>query len=132
MQFEDGNSPAVWAIPKDPKERCEFQTVSAEGIPYSEDLSTAAGQAEVALGTSPPALCEFISRGCANITMVGPNKSFVRKFENILFWGIYDSRSAASLVDRFSSGIALVLRCFRQAETKSRSLGKGECRCVVD
>ena len=41
MQFEHGNSPAFWAIPQDPKERCEFPTVSAEGLPDSEDFHTA-------------------------------------------------------------------------------------------
>ena len=118
VQFEHESSPAFWAIPQDPKERCEFPTVSAEGLPDSEDFHTAANKAMVALGSSPLAMCTFISRGCANITMVGPNKSSVRKFEDILERGIWESRSAASLVDRSSSGIAPVLRCFRQAGRK--------------
>ena len=115
VEFEDGSSPAFWAIPQDPKERCEFPTVSAEGLPDSEDFHTAGKKAVVALGSSPLAMCEFISRGCPNVTMLGLNQSTVRKFEGILLDGIYESRSAASLVDRFSSGIAPVLRCFRQA-----------------
>ena len=121
MQFEDGISPPFWAIPaipQDPKERCEFPTVSAEGLPDSEDFQKADWKAMVALGSSPLAMCAFISRGCTNVTMVGPNKSFVQKFEDILERGIYESRSAASLVDHFSSGIAPVLRCFRQAHRK--------------
>ena len=115
VQFEDGSSPALWAIPEDPTERCEFPTVSAEGLPDSEDFHTAGWKARVALGSSPPALCEFISRGCANVTTVRPNQSTVHDIGETLFWGIFDSSSAASLVDRSSSGIAPVLRCFRQA-----------------
>ena len=38
------------------------------------------------------------------------------EIEDILFWGIRETRSAASLVDGFSSGIAPVLRCFRRAD----------------
>ena len=119
VQFEDGTSPAFWAIPKDPKERCEFPTVSAEGLPDSEDFRTADSQAIVALGASPPALCEFISRGCANVTAVGPNQSRVWGIEDILLSSILrrsEAHPGDSLVDRFSSGIAPVLRCFRQAD----------------
>ena len=116
VQFEDGKSPAFWAIPKDPKERCEFPTVSAEGLADSEDFHTADRQAMVALGSSPPALCKFIRRGCANITRVGPNQSTkVYDLEYVLCDGIgRTGHSAASHVDHFSSGIAPVLRCFRQ------------------
>ena len=116
MQFEDGSSPAFWAIPQDPKERCEFPTVSAEGLPDSEDFHTAGEKAMVALGSSPLAMCTFISRGCPNVTSVGLNQPAVWEIEEILFEGIYESRSAASLVDRCSSKIAPVLRCFRQAD----------------
>ena len=116
VQFEDGSSPAFWAIPKDPKQRCEFQTVIVEGIPDSEDFRTAGEKAVVALGSSPLAMCTFISRGCPDVTMVGPNQSTVHSFGETLFEGILGTRSAASLVDRFSSGIAPVLRCFRQAD----------------
>ena len=119
MQFENESSPAFWAIPaipQDSKERCEFPTVRAGGLPDSEDFQKAYWKAVVALGSSPPALCEFISRGCANITMVGPNQSTVHSFDETLYRGIYESRSAASLVDHVSSGIAPVLRCFRQAD----------------
>ena len=116
VQFENESSPAFWAIPQDPKERCEFPTVSAEGIPYSEDFHTADYQAMVALGSSPPAMCEFISRGCANVTMVGPSKPRVWKIEEILVRGIDTTRSAASLVDHCSSKIAPVLRCCREAD----------------
>ena len=122
MQFEDESSPAFWAIPQDPKESegCEFPTVSAEGLPDSEDFRTAGEKAMVALGASPPALCKFISRGCANVTVVGPSKSMVWKIEEIHFMGFWETKetkhSAASLVDHCSSGIAPVLRCFRQAE----------------
>ena len=116
VQFEDGKSPAFWAIPKDPKERCEFPTVSAEGLADSEDFHTGDRQAMVALGSSPPALCKFIRRGCANITRVGPNQSTkVYELEYVLCHGIsMTGHSAASHVDHFSSGIAPVLRCFRQ------------------
>ena len=111
VQFEDGTSPAFWAIPKDakdPKERCEFPTVSAEGLPDSEDFHTADHQAEMALGASPPALCEFISRRCPNVTMVGPNQSTkVRELEYVFCRGMKSTgHSAASLADHFSSGIA--------------------------
>ena len=115
IQFKDGKSPAFWAIPQDPKERCEFPTVSAGGLPDSEDFQKAYWKAVVALGASPPALCEFISRGCTNVTMVGPNQSRVWEIGETLFRGILETRSAASLVDHVSSGIAPVLRCFRQA-----------------
>ena len=115
MQFENGSSPVSWAIPKDPKERCEFPTVSAEGLPDCQDFHMAGEKAMAALGTSPPALCEFISRGCLNVTMVRPNQSTARGFENILSTAFVATiKSAASLVDHFSSGIAPVLRCFRQ------------------
>ena len=116
VEFEDGKSPAFWAIPQDPKERCEFPTVSAEGLPDSEDFRSAGEKAMVALGSSPPAMCEFISRPCPNVTLVGPNKSFVQSFEYILYTGIVTTRSAASFVDHASSEIAPVLRCFRQAD----------------
>ena len=116
MQFEHESSPAFWAIPQDPKERCEFPTVSAEGLPDSEDFHTAGEKAMVALGASPLALCAFISRGCASITVVGLNPSRVWEIGDTLFRGILGTRSAASLFDRFSSGIAPVLRCFRQAD----------------
>ena len=116
VQFDNGSSPAFWAIPQDPKESegCEFPTVSAEGLPDSEDFRTADRQAMVALGSSPLAMCTFISRGCANVTSVGPNQSTVHDIGDALFRGILGTRSAASLVDRFSSGIAPVLRCLRQ------------------
>ena len=121
MQFENESSPAFWAIPQDPKERCEFPTVSAEGLPDSEDSRTAGEKAMVALGASPPALCTFISRGCPDITTVGPGESTVLKFERILVAGVVGTgsaktRSAASFVDRFSSGIAPILRCCREAD----------------
>ena len=120
IQFKDGKSPAFWAIPKDPKEseRCEFPTVSAEGLPDSEDFQTAAWKAQVALGASPPALCKFISRGCANVTLVGPSQPSVREIGKTLFWGIMLTKSAGSRVDHCSSKIAPVLRCFRQAAGK--------------
>ena len=115
VQFENGSSPVSWAIPKDPKERCEFPTVSAEGLPDCQDFHMAGEKAMAALGTSPPALCEFISRGCPNVTMVGPNQSTVRVFEDILSGALEATiGSAASFVDHVSSGIAPVLRCFRQ------------------
>ena len=114
MQFENGSSPAVWAIQKDPKERCEFPTVSAEGLEDSEDLRTAGWNAMQALGASPPALCKFISRGCGNITMVGPSQSAVLEIGDVLFRSFAATFHAASIVDYFSSRIAPVLRCFRQ------------------
>ena len=117
VQFEDGKSPAFWAIPKDPKERCEFPTVSAEGLPDSEDFYAAGEKAMVALGASPPALCEFITRRCPNITMVGPNKSSLLELDKVLLAGLDStSLSPASRLDHYSSGIAPVLRCFRQAD----------------
>ena len=119
VEFEHESSPAFWAIPaipQDPKERCEFPTVSAEGLPDSEDFHTAAKKAMVALGASPPAMCTFISRGCPNVTTVGPSEPTVRKFEDILFKSFEKVRSAASIVDHVSTGIAPVLRCFRQAD----------------
>ena len=121
VQFEDGSSPAFWAIPaiaQDPKERCEFPTVSAGGLPDFEDFRTAGKEAMVALGASPPALCKFISRGCANVTMVGPSQSTVMEIGDTLFLGILETKSAGSRVDHCSSKIAPVLRCFRQAAGK--------------
>ena len=116
VQFEDGNSPALWAIPEDPKEseKCEFPTVSAEGLPNSEDFRTAAGQAARALGTSPPAMCEFISRGCPNVTIVRPRQSTVRKIEDVLCG--HQSIAESPLADHCSSKIAPILHCFRQAD----------------
>lgn len=70
MMYEDSQSPAFWSIPK---EQCVFHVLEvdeAEKLGISAaDAEAAAESALMALGSTPSALCIYISRECDIIEM---------------------------------------------------------------
>ena len=73
MMYEDSQSPAFWSIPK---EQCVFHVLEvdeAEKLGISAaDAEAAAESALMALGSTPSALCIYISRKCDKIQMTSP------------------------------------------------------------
>ena len=73
MMYENFSSPAFWSIPK---EQCEFHVLEvdeAEKLGISAaDAEVAAESARIALGSTPSALCIYVSRNCDKIQMTSP------------------------------------------------------------
>ena len=73
MMYENSSSPAFWSIPN---EQCEFHVLEideAEKLGISAaDAEAAAESALMALGSTPSALCIYISRKCEKIQMTSP------------------------------------------------------------
>ena len=73
MMYENSESPAFWAVPK---EQCEFHFLEVDeaekrGISVA-DAEAAAESARMALGSTPSALCIYISRKCDKVRMTSP------------------------------------------------------------
>lgn len=73
MMYEDSQSPAFWAVPK---ELCVFHVLEVDeadklGISLT-DAVAAAESAWMALGSTPSALCIYVSRECEEIEMTSP------------------------------------------------------------
>ena len=73
MMYEDSESPAFWSIPK---KQCEFHVLEVDksekfGI-SAADAEAAAESALMALGSTPSALCTYVSRKCDRIQMTSP------------------------------------------------------------
>ena len=71
--YENSESPAFWAVPK---QGCEFHVLEVDevekrGIP-ADDAEAAAESARIALGSTPAALCIYVSRKCDAIQMISP------------------------------------------------------------
>ena len=73
MMYENSASPAFWSIPE---EQCEFHVLEvdeAEKLGISAaDAEVAAESARIALGSTPSALCIYVSRKCDKIQMTSP------------------------------------------------------------
>ena len=73
MMYEDSERPAFWAILK---QGCEFHVLKvdeAEKLGISPtDAAAAAESAAMALGSTPLALCIYVSRKCDKIQMTSP------------------------------------------------------------
>ena len=73
MMYEKSSSPAFWSIPK---QGCEFHVLEvdeAEKLGISAaDAEVAAESALMALGSTPSALCIYVSRKCDPIQMTSP------------------------------------------------------------
>ena len=73
MMYENSSSPAFWAIPEN---QCEFHVLEVDeaekrGI-SATDAEAAAESARIALGSTPAALCIYVSRECDAIQMISP------------------------------------------------------------
>eukprot|EP00434_Breviolum_minutum_P021561 symbB.v1.2.019029.t1/scaffold1541.1/size112753/11 len=71
--YENSESPAFWAIPEN---QCVFHVLEVDevekrGIP-ADDAEAAAESARIALGSTPAALCIYVSRKCDAIQMISP------------------------------------------------------------
>ena len=89
MMYEDSQSPAFWSIPE---QGCEFHVLEideAEKLGISAaDAGPAAESARMALGSTPSALCIYISRKCDKIQMTSPiPMPFPVKLRNLLYIG---------------------------------------------
>ena len=73
MMYENSSSPAFWSIPEN---QCEFHVLEvdeAEKLGISAaDAQAATESALMALGSTPSALCIYISRKCDKIQMTSP------------------------------------------------------------
>ena len=73
MTYEDSESPALWAIPK---HKCEFHVFEVDEVEKlgisAADAEAAAESALMALGSTPSALCIYVSQLCNAIRMTSP------------------------------------------------------------
>ena len=124
MMYEDSQGPAFWAVPEN---QCEFHVLEvdeAEKLGISKaDAAAAAESAAMALGSTPSALCIYISRKCEEIEMTFPfpvrvgQESF--KVINVTAEGLadrYATRSqtvAGRQAHVYSAIFAPLLQCYR-------------------
>ena len=127
MMYEDSESPAFWAVPEN---QCEFRVLEvdeAEKLGISTaDAGAAAESAWMALGSTPSALCIYISRKCDQIqttfpfpVSLGRESSFKvinLTAEQFAYMYINDVNSQAVTgrpAHVFSSIFAPLLQCYR-------------------